>query len=320
MYATPQSAPWCCHWAQGALTAAFLSAFLACEATDAAQEGADGAPTAAAPASPSSRLTGRATTESAKLPISAVRAAVEAETRAVRAIVAGTAAIGPLLGGTNRALQERGYFRRVPANPALEALQATLRQGAIAAGLEVRALKVTPDPRASTPLLPRVAADQAWEVKAEDLLGSIALQLDVVADDETIATFLNHLPVRLERLVCAQRLTRQPGGVVRIEALAWHERPAEVVQVDVEWPSADDWLRSAGHDPSDPRLRADPELVRLRAAVRLGRELLPDVRAVLISSHDLKRWPARYAALARTSRCVAAADGAALVAAMGPAR
>ncbi len=313
---------------QGALCALLASALNSCEASDsakaapseAATAAAKGVATASARPDASAELSTRATASPAKLPIAAVRVAVEAEVRAMQAIVAGTAAIGPLLGGTNRALQERGYFRRVPANAALEALQATLQQGAVAAGLQVRALQATPDPRASAPLVPRVAADQAWEVRAEDLLGTIAVQLDVVGDDATLTSFLELLPLRLERLVCAQRLTRRPGGVVRIDAIAWHERPAEVVQVDVEWHSADDWLRSAGHDPRDPRLGADPEVVALRAAVRLGRELLPDVRAVLISGHDLKRWPARYAALTRCSRCAASVDVNSLVAAMGPAR
>ena len=252
------------------------------------------------------------------VPIAQILAKVEDEVEAMRRLLGLGAITGKVLGESNSKLQHRSYFRRIPANPTLEALRATLRQSAESAGLVVLDLRCelpndqSADKAAAAPAV--LKTSERWTVDEDRLLGTIDVTVDLEGSVDTIAGWINGLPGSTERLYWVRQAQRLGDRAVRLRGQAFFERPQEQRRVEVTWPSLDDWLRSAGHDPASPMVQGYPSYEQLVAMVQLGRQIVPDVRSVLVSTNDLPRWAARGRIFDRCSRQIAAVDGQSLLA------
>jgi hypothetical protein len=242
-----------------------------------------------------------------------------AEVTALRAVIGEGAANGRVLGEANGKLQRVAYFRRVPSHPAREALQAELRRSAERAGLRVERLAIDDDPRGTAEQeAPLLRPGERWRVDRGRLIGRLPLQIVLRGAPAAIAAWIDALPTAIERLVLLRQASRV-GEAVALQGEAFFERALPAPKVGLDWPPLAEWLRAAGHAPEGASVRAAPGFAALEQAVRIGRELTPDARLVLLSAADLPRWPARAAALAELSAAVAAVKGPALLAALGAA-
>lgn len=251
----------------------------------------------------------------APIPLAELRAKVEDEVEAMRRLLLLGGVTGKALGEANTRLQRRAFGRRIPANPAPEALRSTLRQSAEAAGLVVLDVRCDPPAPPASPATPPPALTtrDRWTVDEEQMLGTIEVTIDLEGRLDAIAGWIDGLPGSTERFVWIRGAQRLGDRAVRLVGRAFFERVADQRQVEASWPSLEQWLRAAGHDPASPELKADPEFTRLSKAVQLGRELLPDVRSVLVSTNDLPRWSARARMFANCSAWIAAVDGRSVV-------
>ncbi|MCB9739942.1 MAG: hypothetical protein H6747_11815 [Deltaproteobacteria bacterium] len=240
---------------------------------------------------------------------------IRAEVTAMVQIVGATRDGARRLGESNLRLQRRGYFRRIPSNPTIPALRANLGAAVVSAGLTLELLEIDDDPRGTKgTAAATIAPGERWTPDREAMLGRLRFHLQVRGDQSGIIDFIDKLPARVERLVLI-RGHRPVAGGVELFGEAYFERTPEAPKVTLEWPTLEAWLRSAGHDPDDTKLRADPEFKALEQAVRAGREVAPDARDVLGAAMDLPRWRARGAIFDEVSAAIAAVHGDAILAA-----
>ena len=271
-------------------------------------------PTSALGQAAESEAPAQPTPPRATIPLAQVRAKVEDEVEAMRRLLLLGGVTGKALGEANNKLQSRAFARRIPANLALEALRSTLRQSAEAAGLTV--LDVRCDPPPQPPPAPPAAplgTTERWTVDEDQMLGTIDVTVDLEGTTDAIANWINALPGTTERFWLVRGAQRLGERAVRLTGQAFFERPMDQRRVDVSWPPLDEWLRAAGHDPKAASVTGDPDYSQLAKAVQLGRELIPDVRSVLVSTNDLPRWAARTRIFARCSSQIAAVDGQAVL-------
>lgn len=240
---------------------------------------------------------------------------IRAEVTAMVEIVGATRDGARRLGESNLRLQRKGYFRRIPSNPTIPALRANLGAAVVSAGLTLERLEIDDDPRGTKgAAAATIAPGERWTPDREAMLGRLPFRLEVRGDKGGIIAFIDNLPTRVERLVLI-RGHRPVAGGVELLGEAYFERTPEPPKVTLEWPTLEAWLRSAGHDPEDAKLRAEPEFKALEQAVRAGREVAPDARDVLGAAMDLPRWRARGAIFDEVSAAIAAVRGDAILAA-----
>ncbi|MEY3013290.1 MAG: hypothetical protein RIT45_2025 [Pseudomonadota bacterium] len=248
------------------------------------------------------------------LALAAIRTRVTEEVTAMQAIGNDARLGGVRLGESNRRLQRAGYFRRIPSHPTPAALRSNLQAAAQQAGVVLSKLEITDDPRGNEPVPgPELRPGERWTPDREALLGRLELELHVRGERGALVDFIEKLPHRVERLVLLRGHRPGSDGTTVLLGEAYFERTLEPPKVQLDWPPLADWLRAAGHDPDAATTRALPGYAELAAAVAAGRELAPDIRAVLLSAADLPRWTARAQLYDRLGQAAAAIRGDALL-------
>lgn len=220
---------------------------------------------------------------------------------------------GMLLGELNGKLQSHAYFRRIPNDRALDALEAQLKQVALDKGLTVSRLEKHLDTSPPTPAPVTLKPGQRWQPALDQLRGVIQLSVDVQGTAKDIAAFIDALPQAVERLVVVTGASQVPGGA-RILAEAYYERELPPPQVDLRWPTLEERLDAAGWKANDAKLLADPVYAELKKEVDLGRQRLPDVRRTLQISADFPRWLLRARFFEEKSNLEMAVRGQAVLA------
>lgn len=248
----------------------------------------------------------------ARVPVSTLLATVEAEQKAMEAIFMSGPIASRELGALNGKLQSRGYFRRVPSQPAIDALQSELRMLATAKALTVQALTIDtpPDLAAVQPF--KLQLGERWQPKLEALRGVLQLRLDLQGSPRDLAAFIDALPTDCERLIVVTRREELPGGAT-LHAEAYYERPLPQPEVQLHWPSLDERLRAAGWSPDDRAVTGDPQYAALRTQVESGPQRLAEVRRILQISSDFPRWLLRWQFFEERGKAAMAVRGAALI-------
>jgi hypothetical protein len=231
----------------------------------------------------------------------------QAEVAAMEAVLATEKATAERLEGLRRAFIERAYFLRVPAAPALDALESDLRRlGTRRVLVTERCERHVPNP----PPLPRVTlkAGQQWRPTRAELLGTAKVDLSLKGRAEDVADFVDELPQAVERLVVvtsAQRLGEE-AFVLNLEA--YYELPLPAPGLALTWPPLDQRLRAIGCPPGGAAA-GSPEGARLQAAIARGGPLLPRVHRTLQAGAELARWRLRAEVFAERSQAALAVRG-----------
>jgi hypothetical protein len=245
-----------------------------------------------------------------RTPLADVVRAVQQDTQALQTIVASGPSVSHELGALNGKLQSRGYFRRVPAQAAVDSLQSQLRRLATSKVLTVTELQV--DAPAENPIVaPRLQAGERWQPRLDDLRGVLSLRLGVQGSPKDIEAFVAALPTACDRLVVLTSSQPRAGGVL-LGGEAYYERQVPQPEVTLPWPSADERLRGGGWDPRAPELAAIPEVAVLRKAVEDATPQLAEARRILTITADFPRWLLRWQFFEERSKAVLSVQAAAL--------
>lgn len=250
-------------------------------------------------------------------PVARILADAQRDLDAMQAIYDSGMRSGSVLGQLNGTLQSRAYFRRVPTAPALESLESGVRALAVQKLLLVVGFSAVPDP--PPPQVPqvRLAAGQRWQPTPEHLTGTVQVRIDLQGAPRDAAGFIQALPGGLERLLIITGSEAIPGGV-RLLGQAFFERELLPPEIEVHWPTLEDRLRAAGHDPAHPALELDPAYLALQQAVVQGRQRLPDVRHALKITADFPRWLLRARLFEERSLAAMAVRGEMLLGTVAP--
>ena len=218
---------------------------------------------------------------------------VQREQKAFEAIHEQGQRTAKALGTLNGKLQSRGYFRRVPAQPALESLEGQLRSLAIKKLLVLQQF----EPTLPKPMPPAVATvlgpGERWQPTLDQLRGVMHLRLDIGGRPDEIAAFVDALPSEVDRMVVVTGTAPLAGGT-RLLAEAYYELPLPQPEVRLVWPTLAERLSAAGLVEADPKVAQHQLLAQLKTQVELGQNRLPDVRRLLVISADLARWLLRW--------------------------
>lgn len=243
-------------------------------------------------------------------PIASLVAAAQQELQALDTIVASGPSVGHELGALNGKLQSRGYFRRVPAQAALEALESQLRRVATAKVLTVNEMRFEPPATVvSEPV--RLQAGQRWQPQLDQLRAVVPLRIGLQGAAKDIEAFIAALPIACDRLLVVTASEPRPGGVL-LTAEAYYERQVPQPEVTLTWASAEERLRSAGWEPTDPQLKGDTAVEALRQTVAQGPPNLAEARRILTITADFPRWLLRWQFFEERSKAVLAVPAAAL--------
>lgn len=244
----------------------------------------------------------------APLTLSQLVSAVAKEQTAFEAIHASAQVAARELGALNGKLQSVGYFRRIPAQPAVEALDAQLRQLAVHRLLIVKGMHVDLG-EAQTPTAQTVLqAGERFAPSVDELRAVLRIQLDLQGAARDIAKYIDVLPDNIDRLLVVVG-KQSLGGDTRVLLEAYYERPLPPPEVRLVWPSLPERLAAAGHNPQDPLLIKDAKYVELQKQVELGQNRVADVRRVLAIAADFPRWQLRWQLFADRAAAVKAANG-----------
>ncbi len=194
------------------------------------------------------------------------------------------------LGAVNATLVTSGLARGLPSLPAPEDAEACFRDAAASRGLEISSIQ-SQVPELVPPVDSKLKPGQRWQVKRDDLLGRISVNVVVNGPLPAIASMIDEIAT-CKRLV-AVRTAKVQGSTVRLAADAWFERNLAAPELDVRWRSLDERLTAAGWKPDDPALAKDPAYARLKAAVDAGRGQLPRARNLMKTGVELPRWITR---------------------------
>ena len=194
------------------------------------------------------------------------------------------------LGAVNATLVTSGLARGLPSLPAPEDAEACFRDAAASRGLEISSIQ-SQVPELVPPADSKLKPGQRWQVKRDDLLGRISVNVVVNGPLPAIASMIDEIAL-CKRLV-AVRTAKVQGSTVRLAADAWFERNLAAPELDVRWRSLDERLTAAGWKPDDPALAKDPAYARLKAAVDAGRGQLPRARNLMKTGVELPRWITR---------------------------
>lgn len=233
------------------------------------------------------------------LDIETLIAAARKDQSAFEAIYASREGAAKELAALNGKLQSTGYFRRVPTRPALESMDAQLRQLATARLLVVTGVHIDLAEEPTPPAAAVIKPGQRWQPTLDELRLTIAVRFDVQGNPRDVARFVDDLPTQVDRLLVLQRVENlaSPAGqlpIVRLHLQAYCERALPQPVVDLAWPDVDERLVAAGLDPKSPAVRNHPQLPVLVAQVDLGQKRLPDVKRVLSIAADFPRWQLRW--------------------------
>ncbi|MBM4345209.1 MAG: hypothetical protein FJ100_17705 [Deltaproteobacteria bacterium] len=252
------------------------------------------------------------------LTVEALIAAARKDQAAFEAIYASREGAARELAALNGKLQSTGYFRRVPARPAVESLNSQLRQLATIRLLVVKEAHVDLAEEPTPPSAAVIKPGERWQPRLDDLRLVIPLRLDVQGSARDVARYLDDLPTQVDRLLVVQRVERRPtpageSPIVRLHLEAYCERALPQPELDLHWPGVDERIVAAGLDPSSPAVRDHPQLPVLVAQVELGQKRLPDVRRVLSITADFPRWQLRWQFAADRGAAIRAQNGAKLM-------
>lgn len=219
---------------------------------------------------------------------------------------------GGLLGEMNGKMQSHGYFRRVPMDPALDAMDSQIHQAAAANQLQILQYQARVAPISPLPPVVHLQPGQRWLPTLDQLRGMIELRMEIQGRRQDLVAFIDTLPNQVERLIVPGSATWQ-GGTLTMQAQAYYERSLQAPQVDIRWPGLEERLKDAGWNPQDPQVIADPLLAQLKDQLELGRKRLPDIRRTLTTSADFPRWLLRHDFFEERAAAALAVRGEALL-------
>lgn len=242
---------------------------------------------------------------------------VMAEHKALEAVFLSSPAAAKALGALNGKLQQQGYFRRVPTQPALDSAEASLRQLATAKSLQVQALVLDPPATGATPLPIKLEPGKRWEPTLEDLRGVLKFRLDLQGSLRDAAAFVDALPVEVDRLVVLTSREPLPGGV-RLLGELYYEKPLPPPELTLVWPPLKERLITAGWKEVEgpalqAKLQADAKLAEFAKQVEIGHQRMPDVRRTLQITADFPRWLLRWKFFEDRAKVATAVQGARLL-------
>lgn len=242
---------------------------------------------------------------------------VLSEHQALEAVFLTSPAAAKSLGALNGKLQQQGYFRRVPTQPALESAESSLRQLASAKAVQVQAFAVTPPAEAAPPPPTKLEPGKRWQPQLDDLRGVLQFRLDLQGSLRDAAGFIDALPGGMDRLVVITSHEALPGGV-RLLGELYYEKPLPQPELSLAWPTLKERLTTAGwKDTEGPalqaQLQANPKLAEFAKQVELGHQRLPDVRRTLQITADFPRWLLRWQLFEERAKAVQAVQGARLL-------
>lgn len=242
---------------------------------------------------------------------------VMAEQQALEAVFLSSPEAARQLGALNGQLQQRGYFRRVPAQPALDSAEASLRRLAASKALTVQALELRAPPETTAPPPVKLSAGQRWNPRLDELRGVASLRIDLQGSLRDAAGFVDALPTEVDRLVVITGREPLAGGV-SLRGELYYEKPLPAPELVLQWPTLQERLKSAGwSDTEGPalqaKLKADPQLAEYAKQVELGHQRLPDVRRTLQISADFPRWLLRWKFFEERAKAATAVQGARLL-------
>ncbi|MSQ83487.1 MAG: hypothetical protein EXR77_11470 [Myxococcales bacterium] len=242
------------------------------------------------------------------LTLSQLVTAVAKEQTAFETIHASAQVAARELGVLNGKLQSIGYFRRIPAQPSVEALDAQLRQLAVHRLLIVKGMHVDVG-EAQTPTAQTVLqAGERFAPTVDELRAVLRIQLDLQGAARDIAKYIDILPDNVDRLLVVVG-KQSLGGDTRVLLEAYYERPLPPPEVRLVWPSLPERLAAAGLNPQDPLLIKDLKYLELQKQVELGQNRVADVRRVLAIAADFPRWQLRWQLFADRAAAVRAMNG-----------
>ena len=212
------------------------------------------------------------------------------------------------LGTLNGKLQSRGYFRRVPAQPAVESAEGQMRTLAVKKLVVLQQVVAAPVPDTPPPAPAVIGPGQRWQPTLDDLRGVVQLRIDLGGRPEDVAAFIDGLPSEVDRLIAVTKAEPIVGGT-RLLAECYYERPLPQPEIKLQWPSLAERLAAVGLKDSDPAVLADPQFATLKTQVELGQNRVPDVRRVLTISADFARWLLRWQFFEERGRAEMAVTG-----------
>lgn len=242
---------------------------------------------------------------------------VMAEHKALEAVFLSSPAAAKALGALNGKLQQQGYFRRVPTQPALDSAEASLRQLATANSLQVQALVIDPPADSAAPAPAKLQPGQRWEPTLDQLRGVLKFRLDLQGSLRDAAAFVDALPVEVDRLVVLTSREPLPGGV-RLLGELYYEKPLPPPELTLVWPPLKDRLTTAGwkvvEGPAlQAKMQADAKLGEFAKQVDIGHQRMPDVRRTLQITADFPRWLLRWKFFEERAKAATAVQGARLL-------
>lgn len=242
---------------------------------------------------------------------------VLAEHKALEAMFISSPEAARQLGALNGQMQQRGYFRRVPAQPALDSAESSLRRLAAAKALTVQSLELRPPAETTAPAPAKLAAGQRWNPSLDELRGVVALRIDLQGSLRDAAGFVDALPSEVDRLIVITSREALPGGV-SLRGELYFEKPLPPPELVLQWPTLQERLKTAGWSDTDgpalqAKLKADPQLAEFAKQVDLGHQRLPDVRRTLQITADFPRWLLRWKFFEDRAKAATAVQGVRLL-------
>ena len=244
------------------------------------------------------------------IPVAELARAAERELGALLEILQSEAVTRAAMGAVNSTLVKSGLARGLPNLPAPEDAEACFRTAAASRGLQISSAK-SQVPALVTPTQSTLKPGERWQVKREELLGKVTLEIVVNGPLPSVAALVDEVS-QCYRIV-AVRTAKVAGGSVTLTADAWFERNLATPELDLRWRSLDERLTAAGWKADDPALAKDPAFAQLKSAVDAGREQLPRARALLKTTVELPRWITRTRELVLLKQEVLQIHGAKLL-------
>ena len=233
---------------------------------------------------------GEPTARKEPIPLAELARAAEKELGAMLEVRETDRATREAMGAVNGALVKSGLARGLPNLPTPEDAEACFRNAAANHGLAVTSIR-TQVPKLTDTAQGKLKPGDRWQVKRDDLLGQIHMEVEISGPLPTIAAVIDE-QAQCNRLIAVRGATVK-GSTVTLQADAWFERNLAQPELDLRWRPLDERLIAAGWKPTDPALAQDPAFGQLQAAVNAGREQLPRVRGLLKTSVELPRWITR---------------------------
>ncbi len=220
---------------------------------------------------------------------------------------------GRLLATMNAKLQSRGFSRRIPSGPAVQALESDLRNHARHLGLNSLGWKVNVP---SLPTLPKsgveVAPTERWKLKASDVRGVVNAELIVEGERSKLVAFIDDLPKRVERAVLVTGHRKQGNATVLL-LRSFYERHHPAPTLNLKWPSLEQRLIAAGYKGQSAALQKSPHWADLVERDRQGRARIPSLRTMMLVAHDFPRWFAKAELFDQISKAIMAVKGTRLL-------